>query len=68
MRKENVRVTIAGTDGGELLPELERQSTDKVIVKKRYSPSSARTWTRRSPQFVPTSWCSLASTRTHVSA
>jgi nicotinamidase-related amidase len=37
MRKENVRVTIAGTDGGELLPELDRQSIDHMIVKKRYS-------------------------------
>jgi nicotinamidase-related amidase len=37
MRKENLRVTIAGTDGCELLPELERQASDKVLVKKRYS-------------------------------
>jgi len=37
MRRENLRVTIAGTDGGELLPELERHASDKVIVKKRYS-------------------------------
>jgi nicotinamidase-related amidase len=37
MRKENLRVTIAGTDGCELLPELERHASDKVLVKKRYS-------------------------------
>jgi nicotinamidase-related amidase len=37
MRRENLRVTIAGTDGCELLPELERHASEKVIVKKRYS-------------------------------
>jgi len=37
MRRENLRVTIAGTDGCELLPELERHASDKVLVKKRYS-------------------------------
>ena len=37
MRRQNLRVTIAGTDGCELLPELDRRPTDKTIVKKRYS-------------------------------
>src|SRR5215813_2976277 len=37
MRKENLRVTIAGTDGCELLPELERHASDRVLIKKRYS-------------------------------
>jgi nicotinamidase-related amidase len=37
MRRENLRVTIAGTDGCELLPELDRHASDKVLVKKRYS-------------------------------
>jgi nicotinamidase-related amidase len=37
MRKENLHVTIAGTDGCELLPELERHASDLVLVKKRYS-------------------------------
>jgi nicotinamidase-related amidase len=37
MRRENLRVTIAGTDGCELLPELERHASDMVLVKKRYS-------------------------------
>jgi nicotinamidase-related amidase len=37
MRRENVHVTIAGTDGCELLPELERHASDRVLVKKRYS-------------------------------
>src|SRR5215218_2713049 len=37
MRKHNLRVTIAGTDGCELLPELDQRTTDMTIVKKRYS-------------------------------
>jgi nicotinamidase-related amidase len=37
MRKHNLHVTIAGTDGCELLPELDYRPTDKTIVKKRYS-------------------------------
>ena len=37
MRKHNLRVTIAGTEGCEILPELDRRPNDKTIVKKRYS-------------------------------
>jgi nicotinamidase-related amidase len=37
MRRENLHVTIAGTDGCELLPELDRHDSDQVLVKKRYS-------------------------------
>src|SRR4029434_8998496 len=37
MRKHNLQVTIAGTDGCELLPELNQGQDDKTIVKKRYS-------------------------------
>jgi nicotinamidase-related amidase len=37
MRKHKLRVTIAGTDGCELLPELDRRPADKTIMKKRYS-------------------------------
>lgn len=37
MRKHNLHVTIAGTDGCELLPELDHRPTDMTIVKKRYS-------------------------------
>jgi nicotinamidase-related amidase len=37
MRRHNLRVTIAGTDGCELLPELDYRPTDTTIVKKRYS-------------------------------
>src|SRR5262245_41013971 len=37
MRRENLRVTIAGTDGCELLPELDRHASDRVLVKTRHS-------------------------------
>jgi nicotinamidase-related amidase len=37
MRANNVSITIAGTAGCEVLPELERSPNDIVIVKKRYS-------------------------------
>jgi len=37
MRKYNIPVTIAGTEGCELLPELDYLPTDTTIVKKRYS-------------------------------
>ncbi|MGB9179645.1 MAG: isochorismatase family cysteine hydrolase [Pyrinomonadaceae bacterium] len=37
MRKHNLHVTIAGTDGCEILPELDQRPTDQTIVKKRYS-------------------------------
>lgn len=37
MRKRNIHVTITGTDGCELLPDLNRLDYEEVIVKKRYS-------------------------------
>jgi nicotinamidase-related amidase len=37
MRKQDTRITIAGTDGAQILPELEVQPVDHVIVKRRYS-------------------------------
>jgi nicotinamidase-related amidase len=37
MRKRNQRVTIAGSEGCEILPELDRHPSETVIVKKRYS-------------------------------
>jgi len=37
MRRRNIRVTIEGTHGAQLLPELERAECDAVVVKKRYS-------------------------------
>ena len=37
MKKGNIRVTIAGTPGCEILPELERPDSDPEFIKKRYS-------------------------------
>jgi nicotinamidase-related amidase len=37
MRRHGTLMTIAGTDGCEILPELNRLATDTTIVKKRYS-------------------------------
>jgi nicotinamidase-related amidase len=37
MRKRGVSITIAGTEGCEIIPELNRLATDTVFVKKRYS-------------------------------
>jgi maleamate amidohydrolase len=34
MRKGNIRVTIAGTDGCEILSELDRDRADRVLVKQ----------------------------------
>jgi nicotinamidase-related amidase len=37
MRRRGVAVTIAGTDGARILPDLAQAPTDHTIVKKRYS-------------------------------
>jgi len=37
MRRRNIAVTIQGTRGCQLLPELEQRPEDVVVVKKRYS-------------------------------
>jgi nicotinamidase-related amidase len=37
MRRRGVALTIAGTDGAGILPDLEQAGTDHTIVKKRYS-------------------------------
>lgn len=37
MRDEGIFITIAGTAGCQLLPELDYQASDPVVVKKRYS-------------------------------
>ena len=37
MRDQGISVTIEGTPGSEILPELERRPDDLEIVKKRYS-------------------------------
>jgi maleamate amidohydrolase len=37
MRKKGIRVTIRGTPGSQIIPELEVASSDTIIIKKRYS-------------------------------
>ena len=37
MRKEDTRITIAGTEGAQILTELDVERADCVIVKHRYS-------------------------------
>jgi nicotinamidase-related amidase len=37
MRARSIRITIKGTPGCEILPSLAHRSTDRTIVKKRYS-------------------------------
>jgi nicotinamidase-related amidase len=37
MRRLGIKITIQGTEGCRILPELERAPDDVVIVKKRYS-------------------------------
>jgi len=37
MRRRGVAVTIAGTDGAKILPELKQDAADRVVVKKRFS-------------------------------
>jgi nicotinamidase-related amidase len=37
MRRRGVAVTIAGTEGSKILPELKQAASDHVVVKKRYS-------------------------------
>lgn len=37
MREKNVYMTIRGTPGCQLLPELDAADSDRVLVKKRYS-------------------------------
>lgn len=38
MRDEGTSITIADTDGCQILPELDYDVNDSVIIKKRYSP------------------------------
>jgi len=37
VRKKGIHIAIRGTEGANILPELEFQETDTVLVKKRYS-------------------------------
>jgi len=53
MRANKVSITIAGTAGCELLPELEHLPADPVIVKKRYSAFFGTDLDTRLSQFRP---------------
>ncbi len=37
MRRENISITIEGTEGAQFLPELNIDPADEVVIKKRYS-------------------------------
>ena len=37
MKRRDISITIAGTIGAQILPELARHESDAVVVKKRYS-------------------------------
>lgn len=37
IRKKEIRVVITGTPGASILPELDYQPSDHLVVKKRYS-------------------------------
>jgi nicotinamidase-related amidase len=37
MRRDRIAVTIAGTPGAEIVPDLDRHHDDRVVVKRRYS-------------------------------
>jgi nicotinamidase-related amidase len=37
MRRDNIRVTIAGTEGSRIIPELAPGADDLQVIKKRYS-------------------------------
>lgn len=37
MRRDNIRITIAGTEGSRIIPELVPAADDLHVVKKRYS-------------------------------
>jgi bifunctional isochorismate lyase/aryl carrier protein len=37
MRRHNISLTIAGTEGAQVLPDLTRAASDLEVIKKRYS-------------------------------
>ncbi len=37
MKKRNISICIEGTEGAQLIPELNAESSDRTIIKKRYS-------------------------------
>ena len=53
MRRRNIAVTISGTRGCQLLPELEQRPEDIVVVKKRYSAFYGTDFEQRLSQLRP---------------
>lgn len=37
MRRDRISITIAGTEGARILPELDQAASDHIVIKKRYS-------------------------------
>jgi maleamate amidohydrolase len=37
MRRRNIKITIEGTEGANIIPELVPRSTEPHVIKKRYS-------------------------------
>ena len=37
IRRKKIRITITGTDGAKIIPELTPRSQDHHVIKKRYS-------------------------------
>ena len=66
MRAKGIRITIKGTPGSEILPELAVAPSDLVLVKKRYSAFFGTTLdetlarSNRMPSFWPGSIPTLA--------
>jgi nicotinamidase-related amidase len=68
MRRDNIRVTIKGTDGSRIIPELVPGPDDLQVVKKRYSAFFGTHLDDTSARRASTRWCSRASTRTPACA
>ncbi|MBK8232858.1 MAG: cysteine hydrolase [Candidatus Eisenbacteria bacterium] len=49
MRRHNTAITVAGTNGCEILPELDKRAGEHVIVKKRYSAFFGTGWRTLAP-------------------
>lgn len=65
MRREGIELTIAGTPGSRLLPELHQATADHVIVKKRYSAFFGTTLDELLATFVPATLV-VAGVNTHA--
>ena len=46
MRQTRTKITIEGTDGAKLLPELDFKDSDFKVIKKRYSSFLKPGWMR----------------------